>query len=167
MVRHTIGGSSGGSKRMSKQGASQTGSAFHSTGAKKCQEGAIFFGRGASYTLDSAHIILTGATAGSERAPRGFMLSTYAIRFHYHLLLRRRFMWGAVAWVVDIGSAKAHLICSVVRCPAADGAGHRTAEKAPLCRGWGGGRPALPCIRACGIRDRRLWDRRRHSIHFQ
>ena len=26
-------------------------------------------------TLDSAHIILTGATAGSERAPQGFMLS--------------------------------------------------------------------------------------------
>ena len=45
------------------------------TGGPKCQEAATFFGRGTSYILDSEHIILTGATAGSERAPQGFMLS--------------------------------------------------------------------------------------------
>ena len=33
--------------------------------------------------------------------------------------LRRRFVWGAVSWVVVYwyGSAKGHLIYSVVRCP--------------------------------------------------
>ena len=58
-----------------------------------------------------------GATAPPAplwRRPCTGVYVKYAI--HYHLLLRQRFVW-----VVGIGSAKARLICSVVRCTAPDG----------------------------------------------
>ena len=96
--------------------ASQTGGAFHSTGAPKCQEGVTFFGRGTSYTLDSARIMLTGATAGYKRVPQGLLLvwnplpSTAALE----VCVERRCMGRGL---VGIGSAKARLIYSVVRCP--------------------------------------------------
>ena len=45
-------------------------------GVPSDQEGATFFSEGARHigTLNDAHIILTGAMSGSERAPQGFIL---------------------------------------------------------------------------------------------
>ena len=50
---------------------------FHSTGAPKCQKGATFFSEGGRHILGIVciPIILTESTAGSERAPQGFMVS--------------------------------------------------------------------------------------------
>ena len=100
-----------------------------------CQERVTFFGRDTSYTLDSADIILTGATAGSERAPQRFLLMQSTT---ICLLLGRRFVWGAIAWVVGIGIVSKRALYIAL-----SGAGHRTAERESLCRG-GGGAPTAP-----------------------
>ena len=115
-------------------GACQTGDAFHSTGAPKCQGGATFF-EGARHILWIVRIWYC-----HWQGRRRVLKERHRDAIHYHLLLRRRFVWGAVAWVVGVGSAKARLIYSRRRAPdSCKGTtlpGGATAPATPWIRAW-------------------------------
>ena len=111
------------------------------------KKGRHFFGRGTSYTLDGARRaynteLLSGATAGSERAPQGFMRSMQPT-FHYHLLLRRSLCGAPLhgSWVLVVLKRALYMALS--------GAWRLTAPSTGQLKGrhfarGGGGRPRRP-----------------------